>query len=131
MWQPMGNSHRESLGQVGTLAQLRDPASMNTMKRGQGRFLMSTLGFHNMHRHVQAHDSNMKTYACMPHTHIHILKIHKKCICVWWCMFVIPALRKLRQENQNVKSSLGCTGSFTSNKQKNLLKMFKYYLKIH
>lgn len=66
-----------------SLAQLRDPASMNNDEEGSRKTPDVNLGLPYMHIHVQANDPNMKTYACMPHTHIHILKIHKKNVYVF------------------------------------------------
>jgi hypothetical protein len=57
---------------------------------------LSTLGFE-----LRALCSSKHT------TKIYCLEL-KKCQ-VWWCMSVIPALRRLRQEDQEFKASLDHT----------------------
>jgi hypothetical protein len=36
------------------------------------------------------------------------IDLKAKCNWVWWCMLVIPALGRLRQEDLEFKASLGC-----------------------
>lgn len=74
----MGNSHRDPWGKWALSGSIERPCLNEHDEEGSRKTLDVSLRLPYMHIHVQAHDPNMKTYACMPHTHIHILKIHKK-----------------------------------------------------